>query len=306
MKKLLLLIAVFALLIPAGLTACKQQPETKTFKVMHEEKFGGIYFDSTIDAFNALGFSYGDSVDIEFSNGTSMKDLPYYNGYYVDIGDPLLVAYPGYPRLVFGDRCRPVREQRLDRFFRRRRLQGPYVRIVDAGNSRRETENGIILFYHRQKKAVDRSDDCAREIAQMRRGVRIRRDAFRQFLSDLGTQLVRRVPCVGNDEHLIEGIPRYGQKPHYFFYQHRRFSGSRSGGNEHVPSFSLREKLSVGPLYFVVIRNAHPHVFIIALRQTFAPAHQLHGLSLPSTSGRAPQSPLFIRPAIAATAPSRF
>ncbi len=97
MKKLLLLIAVFALLIPAGLTACKQQPETKTFKVMHEEKFGGIYFDSTIDAFNALGFSYGDSVDIEFSNGTSMKDLPYYNGYYVDIGDPLLVAYPGYP-----------------------------------------------------------------------------------------------------------------------------------------------------------------------------------------------------------------
>ena len=96
MKRFLCFIAL-SLLLAAGLAACKKTPETKTFKVMHEEKFGGIYFDSTIDDFNALGFAYGDSVDILFSNGASMKDIPYYNGYYVDIGDPLLVAYPGYP-----------------------------------------------------------------------------------------------------------------------------------------------------------------------------------------------------------------
>lgn len=32
-------------------------------------KFGGPYINITIDDFNALGFSYGDSVDISFSNG---------------------------------------------------------------------------------------------------------------------------------------------------------------------------------------------------------------------------------------------
>ena len=31
-----------------------------------------------------------------FSNGYTLEDIPYYNGYYVDAGDPLLIAYPGY------------------------------------------------------------------------------------------------------------------------------------------------------------------------------------------------------------------
>ena len=97
LKRTLSVIAAMLLLFPAGLMSCKKEADARTYKIMHEEKFGGIYFDITIDDFNALGFAYGDSVDIEFSNGTSFKDLPYYNGYYVDIGDPLLVAYPGYP-----------------------------------------------------------------------------------------------------------------------------------------------------------------------------------------------------------------
>ena len=63
--------------------------------VLHEHEFGGICIDISIDGFNALGFEFGDSVDIAFSNGYVMTDIPYYNGYYTLVGDPLLVGYPG-------------------------------------------------------------------------------------------------------------------------------------------------------------------------------------------------------------------
>ena len=64
--------------------------------LIHEPEFGGVYLTMTIDDFNARGFQYGDSVRVAFSNGYILEDLPYYNGYYVDAGDPLLIAYPGY------------------------------------------------------------------------------------------------------------------------------------------------------------------------------------------------------------------
>ncbi len=70
--------------------------------VIHDEKFGGVYLDISIDDFNALGFAYGDSVNIEFSTGCSLVSLPYYNGYYVSAGDPLLVGYPGYEHVKAG------------------------------------------------------------------------------------------------------------------------------------------------------------------------------------------------------------
>ena len=64
--------------------------------ICEELKFNGVYIEKTIDEFNALGFEYGDSVDISFSNGYELKDIPYYNGYYCKTGEALLVAYPGY------------------------------------------------------------------------------------------------------------------------------------------------------------------------------------------------------------------
>ena len=63
------------------LNACKNNTlELNNQNISHEEKFGGIYIEITIDDFNKLGFSFGDSVDITFSNGYELKDLPYYNG----------------------------------------------------------------------------------------------------------------------------------------------------------------------------------------------------------------------------------
>ena len=98
MKKIFSLILALLLCFAALTSCCKaEKPELKSSAVTHETKFGGVYFDKTIEEFNALGFEYGDSVNIAFSNGKSLEDIPYYNGYYVDIGEAVLVAYPGYP-----------------------------------------------------------------------------------------------------------------------------------------------------------------------------------------------------------------
>ena len=63
--------------------------------VVHKDSKAGVYVQISIDDFNALGFTYGDSVDIKFSNGYSLTDIPYFSGYYVEAYKPLLVGYPG-------------------------------------------------------------------------------------------------------------------------------------------------------------------------------------------------------------------
>ena len=81
--------------------SCKKEDNKKeelnNKSIEHESEFGGIYIHETIDEFNELGFKYGDSINISFSNGKSLDDIPYYNGYYTKNGEILLVAYPGYP-----------------------------------------------------------------------------------------------------------------------------------------------------------------------------------------------------------------
>ncbi len=97
------IISVFltALFLLCVLSACTKKqadavPSVNNLAVIHEPEFGGAYLKMTIDDFNALGFVYGDSVTVSFSNGYTFEDLPYYSGYYVDVNEPLLVAYPGY------------------------------------------------------------------------------------------------------------------------------------------------------------------------------------------------------------------
>ncbi|MBP5261903.1 MAG: hypothetical protein J6Z43_07250 [Clostridiales bacterium] len=70
---------------------------TEEYGVIHEPEFGGIYITITIDDFNdQYDITYGDSVNVYFSNGAEFLDIPYYNGYYCKPGENLLVAYPGY------------------------------------------------------------------------------------------------------------------------------------------------------------------------------------------------------------------
>ena len=77
----------------------EELPSLVDVAVMRDEDFGNIDLDITIDDFNALGFEFGDALDITFSNGYELKNIPYYNGYYCRIGEPLLVGYPGYPHV---------------------------------------------------------------------------------------------------------------------------------------------------------------------------------------------------------------
>lgn len=84
------------------LTACSKKISVKDQSIIHELEFGGVYVTLTIDEFNELGFEYGDSVNVSFSNGYSLNDIPYYNGYYTKNGEPLIVAYPGYEYIKVG------------------------------------------------------------------------------------------------------------------------------------------------------------------------------------------------------------
>ena len=93
-------ILVLALLL-FSLCACQKKkeesnPSITDYPIEHEMEYGGVYIKIAIDDFNALGFSFGDSIDLTFDNGRKLEDIPYYNGYYVDAGEPLLIGYPGY------------------------------------------------------------------------------------------------------------------------------------------------------------------------------------------------------------------
>ena len=82
-------------------------PVLEDCTLVHNDDSGGILFDIDVEKFHDLGISFGDSLDVVFSNGYTYKDLPYYNGYYSDLGDPLLVTYPGNPnpqlKINYGD-----------------------------------------------------------------------------------------------------------------------------------------------------------------------------------------------------------
>lgn len=99
--------AALLLLVATGCGSAPQQAGGKNEPlvltdraVIRDENFGGVYFDLTADEFEELGFSFGDSVDVVFSNGYEMQDIPYYNGYYVRAGNQLIVGYPGYPHIM--------------------------------------------------------------------------------------------------------------------------------------------------------------------------------------------------------------
>lgn len=102
MISLLLILCLLAgVMLVSGCGSAKAKDLTGC-ALIHEPEFGGVYITSTIEDFNALGYRYGDSVDIAFSNGYTLTDQPYYNGYYTENGESLLVAYPGYDYIKAG------------------------------------------------------------------------------------------------------------------------------------------------------------------------------------------------------------
>ena len=104
MKKVFLLLFVSALSISIG--ACNSKKDNKEVKlencsIHRDDEFGGAYIDISIDGFNKLGFKFGDSLDLSFSNNVKYNDIGYYSGYYVPAGQELVVGYPGYDYIKF-------------------------------------------------------------------------------------------------------------------------------------------------------------------------------------------------------------
>lgn len=52
-------------------------------RIRHETEYGGICISIPTNDFRAMGYDYGDSINVKFSNGYFLEDLPYYDGYYV-------------------------------------------------------------------------------------------------------------------------------------------------------------------------------------------------------------------------------
>ena len=77
MKKIVSLLFIFISMIV--LTSCGNDVKIENYDVMHETEFGGVYIKIEIDDFNELGFEFGDSVDIEFTNEQKKKKVDYFS-----------------------------------------------------------------------------------------------------------------------------------------------------------------------------------------------------------------------------------
>ena len=163
MKKITVLLA---LILPLTvITACNVKSNVRNLTIEHETEFGGIYIHKTIDEFNRAGFAFGDSVNVYFSNGYQLNDLPYYNGYYVDAGEKLLVGYPGYPYIKvtinYGDDIWETAEVEFDEDTRATialNEKGKYKAIQEASDihyyDERERYDSDVEFANYRNMAV--------------------------------------------------------------------------------------------------------------------------------------------------------
>ncbi len=83
-------------------TAAGTPPEETavTAPVTEYTPYGAVEMSIPFEDFNASGFDLGDSCEVKFSNGYTLEDVPYYNGYNARSGDPVICAYPGYKKPV--------------------------------------------------------------------------------------------------------------------------------------------------------------------------------------------------------------
>ena len=70
--------------------------------VSHSPNSDGVFIEVSVADFDALGFAFGDSVDVTFSNGYALKGIPYYNGTLVEPGDTLLLGSSKLPSIEVG------------------------------------------------------------------------------------------------------------------------------------------------------------------------------------------------------------
>lgn len=102
-KKLTVLLILF--LLAVAIVFAQPLKETVSLPVekaiiVEFEKYGHASLDLTIDKLLSDGYELGDTVDVEFSNGYTLENIPFLDGYYVAKGEALLRAYPGHDRVA--------------------------------------------------------------------------------------------------------------------------------------------------------------------------------------------------------------
>lgn len=97
-KRLLILVLCLAVII---MGSCGQNETTTGELVVSESEYSNVELHITSEELEKIGILPGDSVNIEFSNGFEIEDIPLYTGYYGELDEPMLVAYPGYEFLSF-------------------------------------------------------------------------------------------------------------------------------------------------------------------------------------------------------------
>ena len=80
-------------------------------RIIDIDEFGAALMEWTPEEFSEKGFEFGDTVDLAFSNGFFLENVPYYNGFYVQIGEPVVVSYPTYKHPACNFNGLPFREQ---------------------------------------------------------------------------------------------------------------------------------------------------------------------------------------------------
>ena len=94
MKSLAALLLCIVLFCSAFYPLCKaEELPVVTGRIIGIEEYGHAVLDVSIEDFNHAGFALGDIVTV--SAGSYSGDMPYFNGYYVDKGEPMVRAYPG-------------------------------------------------------------------------------------------------------------------------------------------------------------------------------------------------------------------
>ena len=91
---------ILILVFSSMLASCKNEVALIGAGISHDTKFDSAEINISIEDFNSLGFNFGDSCNIEFSNGCKINDVPYYNGYYVKNGQPVIVGYPSNKKIL--------------------------------------------------------------------------------------------------------------------------------------------------------------------------------------------------------------
>ena len=93
-KSIAMILAVLTAIMT--FSACGRKTVKQNYNIIQDNKYDSVFLKVSIDDFIAAGFHFGDSCDITFSNGLAFEDIPFFSGYYVRTGMPLIVGYPGY------------------------------------------------------------------------------------------------------------------------------------------------------------------------------------------------------------------